>query len=53
MKYRYGFVKFTVSPCAGLVGRPIGPLSRTISIRTGSCGMRVPHWSQVSIGQPR
>jgi hypothetical protein len=44
-------VKFTVSPCAGELGRPIGPVSRTTSILTGSWGMRVPQCSQVSIGQ--
>ena len=30
----------------------MGPDSRTISIRTGSCGARVPHWSQPCI-RPR
>ena len=44
---RYGRVKFTVSPWAGVVGRPIGPVSRTTSIRTGSCAMRVPQCSHV------
>ena len=37
---RYPFVKFIVSPGFGSDARPIGPLSRTSSIRTGSCGIR-------------
>jgi len=36
-----------------LDGRPIGPVSRTTSIFTGSCGIRVPHCSQVSMGLRR
>src|SRR5947207_1284312 len=41
-----------VAPGTGSDARPMGPDSRTISIRTGSRGIRAPHWSHGCMAAP-